>query len=217
MLQNRSCSRRHSAARIEVQHELCFLNDSNQKSSVLRAQLPLEARFTPTPAPVSAVPAHGAASQEAGISTTAPAPATTAASKEATISMAAPAPQAAPAPGSEALARALAPASIATRQGPVMKRPAAALAPAAASKAASISATAPAPAPVAASKEAILNATAATPEAEQTTRELYNTQVHTCITLSLQLVSLILLSCIVHIKRSASTCFLSCQDKQRLQ
>ena len=149
--------------------------------SALQVQLPLGRRFAPTPAPVSAVPA--------------PAPGPTAASQEAVISMAAPAPeaapaaQAAPALGSVVPTRAPAPAPAVARQGLLMQMPAPALAPAAASK------------------EALINITAATPEAEPTTRELYDTQVHTWITLALQRVSLpvLLVFCIARIEHSAYT------------
>ena len=159
---------RHS---FNAEHELCLLNKSSLRSSVLQVQLPLGRRFAPTPAPASAVPASAlapaAVSRAAGLSSTASAPLTAAA----------------PGPAVPASAPAQAPA--------------AALAPAAASEKAFISTAARAPAPAAVSN-AVANATAATAEAQQTTRELYNTQVRTWHFLSLWQVSLLLLSCIAY-------------------
>ena len=171
------CCHRHS---LTAQHDLCSLNKSRLRSSVLLVQLSLGRRSatTPAPAPASVVSASAlapaAVSQVAGLSSIASAPLT------------------APAPGPAVPVSAPAQA------------PAAAHAPATASEKALISMAAPAPA-LAAVSSAVTNSTAATTEAQQTTRELYNTQVRTWIIPSLQQVSLLLLSCIAHCKPFAYT------------
>ena len=156
----------------------------------LQATQSLGRRLAPAPA---LAPAPIAAS----------APAT--AHQEAGLSLTTTAPQAAPAPGfSEGSARAPAPAPAAAHQAAAIQMPATAFAPAAATKEASISTTAPSPAP--ASQEAVNSTTTAPLEAEQTTRELYDTQVQNRNIPSFLWVSLLLLFCIAHIERFACTC-----------
>ena len=168
---------------------VCILLIHMKGGVCLQAGQSLGRRSAPAPAPTPAL-------------ATAFGPAT--ASQEAGISLIATAPQAAPAPSvSEGPARAPAPAPAAAHQAAAIQMPATAFAPVAASQAASISTT---PAPASASQEAINTTSVTSLEANQTTRELYDTQVNTHDILSFQWPSLLLLSCITHIAYSACTC-----------